>query len=319
MKWPNLGPLPYFLGGIAVGVFVDRAIGGPGGNAGFAAVVSIVAAAVALSGPLLQERMRQGSEERSILREERKEHATDIAETTLQWLGAVWFNPDTSRWSPSRVSPLTGLSYTGGNTGNNQVELLQFWRYALEHIAADPDVGPAWAELARHLGERAQLKAELDGLTARKLREAIERTFGSGFVPSMSWTPPRSPRCYDQSTTLGRLRGLVDVGSLKLQETNYSAGPETSAETRFSIFCGPEELIATSEPGLLDVERYRRMYSDLRKDNEFRTRLAKIQELDDALRLETTAFGPVAWAYFERVRGTKHIPGMCGLCPKLDG
>jgi len=82
MKVPNLGPLPYFLGGVVVGI-----LAGPAGDSGLAAIVSIVAAAFALSGPLLQERMRQGSEDRLVLRTERKDHAAEIADMTLRWLG----------------------------------------------------------------------------------------------------------------------------------------------------------------------------------------------------------------------------------------
>jgi hypothetical protein len=318
MRAPNLGSLPYFLGGVAVGIFVDRILGGPAGDSGLVVVVSAVAAAFALSGPLLQERIRQGSENRLILREERKDHATEIAETTLQWLGGIWFNPDTSKWSAFPASPLAGLSYSGGNGSNNRVELLQFWRYAVQHFAADADVAPAWNSLTASLSGRLHLKVELDALSAQQLRGAIESTFGNGFVPGLSWESPHPPRCYDEATTLGRLRGVTDTGSFKQNEVKYGGGPESSDEMRYVINYGPEELISSSEPGLVDLEKYRAMYSSLRTNAEFRSRLADLQAQDAAIRSEVANFAPIAWAYFERVKGTKQLPGTCDLCPKLD-
>jgi hypothetical protein len=314
-----LGAIPYFLAGVAVGVFVDRILGGPGGNSGLVAVVSAVAAAFALSGPLLQERMREGAEEQRELKAERRDHAIQIADSTLRWLGSVAYSGKIG-WASTPGSALSPLEVNlGEGASRTPVETLAYWRYAVEHFAGDPEVGPVWTDLEKMLGERAALKSELDNLSAQKLREALTVSFGTGFVPGPVWDESAPARCYWEPGLLDRLRYPFDTRSLQTQETNFSPGPETPGGKRFTVlYGGSVQLASTSEPGLLDLEKFRTMCSGLRQDSELRPRLAKLEELDGALTESTREFARVAWSFYERVSGSKQIPGSCGLCPKPE-
>ena len=319
MRWTIWGTLPYFLGGVAVGIFVDRVLGGPSSSAGLTTVVSAVAAAFALSGPLLQERYRQGHEDYLILRQERQDHAIEIADTTLQWLGNISFRPDTGEWVPGAASELSGLLVIGPGGETRPVVALQYWPYALEHSAADAPIGPAWTHLAEQLRERRDLKSSLDQWSAQRLATAVNAALGPGFEPGTPWLlPPTSPKVFDSKTTLGRLRGPVDTSSFKLETQNFNAGPEGPSGTRHFICYGPEVLIATTQDGILDLEKYRTMYTGLRNDPEFRSRLLKVEDYDKSIGDETREFAETAFAWFERVRGSKKIAGHCELCPGVQ-
>lgn len=199
MKWTVWGTLPYFLGGVAVGIFVDRILGGPAGASGLATVVSAIAAAFALSGPLLQEHYHQTHDDELLLRQERQEHAVDIADTTLRWLGSAFFRPDTASWRPDPGSGLDGLLVQTADSGSAPVESLQYWVFALDHMKEDPAIAPAWASLSASPGKRCDLKSELDQWTALRLRETIGATFGSGFVPGSGYIIPPPAVCTTMS------------------------------------------------------------------------------------------------------------------------
>lgn len=317
MRWTGIGTLPYFLAGVAVGVFVDRLLGGPGTSEGLALVVAAVSAAFALSGPLLQERLRQGNEQALLLRAERKEHAAEVASTTLAWLGSISYLAGGSSWSASPTEWLEGVNVVIAGDRTVNISQLQYWRYAVEHFAADPDVGPAWAKLAESLQHRAKLKTELDRFTAQKLAQALEAKFGVGFQPGMSYAPDRTPRTYSQADILRRLRSPLDLGSIRLNTITFNPGPESPQEERSLIQYGPEEWASSSVPSVLELDRFKRMYTELRSDTEFRTRLAALEEQDRIMSQKVREFGQLAWGYYERVNGMKQIPGECGLCPRL--
>ncbi|MGA7477042.1 MAG: hypothetical protein WBW47_07525 [Thermoplasmata archaeon] len=319
MRWTVWGTLPYFLAGVAVGIFVDRVLGGPAGASGLATVVSAIAAAFALSGPLLQEHYHQSHDDERLLRQERQEHAVEIADTTLRWLGSATFRPDTASWRPDPGSELDGLLVQTADSGPPSVESLQYWVFALDHMKADPAIAPDWASLSASLRKRRDLKSELDQWTALRLRETIGATFGSGFVPGRGYMlPPPATRFYDPNATLGHLRGPVDVGSFTFQSQPYSAGPEGPSGTRDSISYGPNVLIGTTETGLLEVGKYRTMYLGLRNDPLFRIKLASVEDLDEEVAKATARFASAAFQYFERVRGSKSLLGTCALCPKFE-
>lgn len=319
MRRRILGVIPYFLAGVTVGVFIDRILGGPGGNSGFAAVVSAVAAAFALSGPLLQERMRQGAEEQRELKLERKEHAVQIAESTLRWLGRASYSGNVG-WAPLPERPIASLQVIlGDNSPPTPVESLAYWQYAVEHFTGDPEVGPAWRALKEGLEERASLKAELDSFSAQRLREAFIATFGPGFVPGSVWDASGPARSYWEQGILDRLRYTFDPRSFADQEVKFAPGPESPGGTRYTItYGGSVTLASTTEQGLLEPGKFGSMCSEFRQDPAFRARLAKLQGLDETLSELAKVFSQSAWRFYERVSGSKQIPGSCGLCPRPE-
>ncbi|MFI5418304.1 MAG: hypothetical protein ACHQ2Y_05355 [Candidatus Lutacidiplasmatales archaeon] len=309
-------PLPYFLAGIAVGIFVDRILGGPGSSTGLVSVVSAVAAAFALAGPLLQERMRQGSEKGLLLRGEQREHAVEIADTTLMPLGTAFFAPDTFQWMET-AAPVCGIRTNRPGASNTPIETLPFWDAVQEHFEFDTEMKPVWSKLNELLEERSRLKAELDTEGERSLREALNSTFGGGqFLRARSYEADAPLRTYSPWEMLPRLRQQSDLGQIKMDEVKSNRGPELGQEDRTRITYGPEEWVSCRNREILDLEKFRVLYRELRNDQAFRAKLARIEELDGLIREKVQTFAWVSWAYYQRVKGSKVILGTCLLCPK---
>ncbi len=301
-----------FAVGLIIGLLIDLALRVGGSLNWVLVAIPFGAAAVTVVGSIAAEIFRQGLQEDADRRRRQELHAESLSENALAWLQNLVFDSDL--WDR------TGRQFHGlcinGAQGNTPVSSLKLWRYAEDHIAQDPVLGPKWKTLKEDVEARDVLRQSFAQLLTEKVEAALAREFGPGWVPAAGFETPQPPRWYNADLIWNWVLSKRELGPFKDEITNMGYGrSDIPNEMRCYVSGGGMNVISSNDQGDPRAEKTKVLCAGLQADASLRKLQGDLERTDENLSKEAFELRVPADEFYERTVESKHLVGRCPVCP----